>query len=125
MEFSNTLFVESCKKDHICDFCKSTIIKGTSYYRQNNKYEGNFYTLKMCPICWKVTGRVVNDFPTYDNVPTHILEELEMYDEKQKAILDLYLRHPNPSNYLQQIINRWSREYKRLKVNVRGNYIEV
>lgn len=124
MEFSNTKFIGKSRKDHICCFCQSTIPSGTSYYAQANKYEGEFYILKMCPICRKVTGRL--DISYYEYIPTYILEDVIIETEQlKKDILDPYLRHPNPSCYLQEKINKWSKQYNNIKAKVRSKYIEV
>ncbi len=65
------------RKNHICCECGQTILPGTSYLCIRGKWEGNFETYKLCPVCTEIQ----NTFFFYGHALGEMYNDLQNYVE--------------------------------------------
>lgn len=52
MEFYSEHYVKVSKKEYSCHICNITIALGNGYWREDGKYEGDFFDRCTCPTCY-------------------------------------------------------------------------
>lgn len=57
-EFSNSGIV-TARKDHKCDWCRKPILKGQQYQHNSGKFDGSFFSTKICNPCFQDTMTIV------------------------------------------------------------------
>lgn len=106
-DFYNVQGIKKAKKIHKCECCNSEIQQGESYEIHAGKYEGYFFTFKICPICSKILSYWCHDLDNREFNLDELIGEL-WYVEK---VHNLLLQIPHPSDFVKGCIE----DYKQMQ----------
>ena len=90
MSFYTERFIQTAKKDHVCDCCGGTIPAGTSYYRESGKYDGEMFDRCLHDVCHFMEAEYCSEVDcefTWDAISDYISEQY-CYDCPRSAIND-------------------------------------
>ncbi len=107
-EFYSTQKIKSARKEHQCECCNSIIKQGESYEIHTGKYEGNFFTFEICPVCSKILDYYLYELGHDEFNLNELIGEI-WYDEK---VYNLLKEIKNPSDFVKSCIVDYEEEYR-------------
>lgn len=92
-EFYSTQKIKKARKEHTCKCCNTNIQIGEPYEIHAGKYEGNFFTFKICPICSKILDYWCYELGHQEFDLSEIIGEL--WDDEKVYNLLKEIKHPS------------------------------
>ncbi len=100
VDFYSTQKIKKARKPYKCESCNSEIKEGEPYERHAGKYEGNFFSFLICPVCSKIL-----DYYLYELGHSEFdLNEMigEMWDDEK--IYNFLKEIPHPSEFVKDCL---------------------
>lgn len=113
--FSNETNIKKSRKEHICEFCGSPILAGTSYIKQVGIDDNGWYSIHLCNECNRMISIVSETNWEYktDGVPLNVLGDLDIYEDCE--LYELYKNKEVKGKYLTNLIERWDKNIQKIK----------
>lgn len=109
-DFYNVQKIKKSKKIRKCQCCGSEIQQGEPYEIHTGKYEGDFFSFKICPICSKILAYWCSDLGNGEFNLDDLIGDLWNVEKVHSLLLQI----PHPSNFVKSCIE----DYKELKKEV-------